>query len=119
MKLSQEQCEAFADVLVLAMCIDGHFSLLEEEAIQKEIDSIGWDENLSPGIHLSSSISKARDIAGSTDQVRAYVEGLAPKFGDAGTAKFVFEETLKVLNSDGTNADEGTFIAQLKAILKV
>ena len=119
MTLTQKQCEAFADILVLAMCIDGHFSLLEEEAIQKEIESINWDENLSPSIHLSSSIARARDVAGSNEQVRVYLEELAPLFADPAAALFVMNETLKVLKSDGTNTDEGVFTAQLKAILKV
>jgi hypothetical protein len=119
MTLTQKQCEAFADILVLAMCIDGHFSLLEEESIQKEIDGIGWDENLSPSLHISSSIARARDVAGSTEQVRIYLEGLVPLFSDSADAQFVMDETLKVLASDGTHADEGVFISQLKAILKL
>jgi hypothetical protein len=119
MTLTQKQCEAFADIRVLAMCIDGHFSLLEEEAIQKEIDGIGWDGNLSPSLHISSSISRARDVAGSAEQVRLYLEELAPLFADPAASQFVMTETLKVLTSDGTNADEGVFTAQLKAILKV
>lgn len=119
MTLTQKQCEAFADILVLAMCIDGHFSLLEEEAIQKEIARIGWDENLSPSIHISHSVARARDVAGSTEQVRSYLEQLAPLFSDPVDAQFVMNETLKVLSSDGTTADEGVFTAQLKAILKI
>jgi hypothetical protein len=119
MKLTQKQCEAFADILVLAMCIDGHFSLAEEEEIQKGIESIGWDENLSPALHLGSSIAKARDIIGHPQQVRSYLEALVPVIGEPQIANFIFEETLKVLSSDGTNADEGVFISQLKAILKV
>jgi hypothetical protein len=119
MTLTQPQCEAFADILVLAMCIDGHFSLLEEEEIQKEIESIDWDENLSPSLHMSSSIARARDVAGSTGQVKIYLEELAPLFADPAAAEFVMSQTLKVLASDGTNTDEGVFISQLKAILKV
>jgi hypothetical protein len=119
MTLTQKQCEAFADILVLAMCIDGHFSLLEEESIQKEIDGIGWDENLSPSLHISSSIARARDVAGSTEQVRIYLEELAPLFSNSAEAQFVMDETLKILASDGTHVDEGVFISQLKAILKV
>ena len=119
MTLTQSQCEAFADILVLAMCIDGHFSLSEEDAIQEEIGSIDWDENLSSSIHISSSIARARDVAGSTDQVRIYLEKLAPLFSDPATALFVMNETLKVLNADGSNKDEGVFTSQLKAILKV
>jgi hypothetical protein len=119
MTLTQKQCEAFADILVLAMCIDGHFSLVEEEAIQKEIDSIGWDQNLSASLHISTSIARARDAAESPEQVRIYLEGLAPLFADPASARFVMSETLKVLNSDGSSPDEGIFISQLKAILKV
>ena len=119
MQLTQQQCEAFADILVLAMCIDGHFSLLEEEAIQQEISSIGWDENLSPDLHLSSAIARARDVAGSADAVKAYLEALVPVIGEAAIARFVVGETVKLLDSDGTNDDEGTFLSQLKSILKV
>jgi len=119
MTFTQKQCEAFADILVLAMCIDGHFSLLEEDEIQKEIVKIGWDENLSPSIHISASMARAREVAGSTDQVKIYLEELAPLFSDPAAALFVMKEALKVLDSDGTNADEGTFTLQLKAILKV
>ena len=119
MKLTQKQCEAFADILVLAMCIDGHFSLAEEEEIQKEIDSIGWDEKMSPTLYLGTSIATARDIIGQPEQVRARLEALVPTIGEPEIASFIFEGTLKVLNSDGTNADEGVFMRQLKAILKL
>ena len=101
------------------MCIDGHFSLLEEEAIQKEIDGISWDENLSPSLDISSSIARARDIAGSTEQVRIYLEELSPLFNDPFSSQFIMNETLKLLNSDGTNKDECIFTSQLKAILKL
>jgi hypothetical protein len=119
MTLTQPQSEAFADILVLAMCIDGHFSLLEEEEIQKEIDQITWDGDWSPSIHISSSIARARDIAGSTEEVRTYLEKLAPLFTDPALARFVMSQTLSVLNSDGTNEDERVFSSQLKAILKL
>jgi len=119
MKLNQQQCEAFADILVLAMCIDGHFSLLEEEAIQQELSNIGWNENLSPDLHLSSSIARARDVAGSTDAVTAYLEALVPVIGEPAIARFVVEETVKLLDSDGSNDDEGTFLFQLKSVLKI
>ncbi len=119
MKLTQEQCEAFADILVLAMCIDGHFSLLEEQTIQKEINSIDWDENLSPALHISSSIARAREVADSIEQVSVYLEKIAPLFTDPEVASFVMRESIKVLNSDGTNAEECIFISQLKLILKV
>ena len=79
------------------MCIDGHFSLLEEEAIQKEIDGISWDENLSPSLHISSSIARARDVAGSTEQVRIYLEELSPLFADPSTSQFIFTSQLKAI----------------------
>ena len=119
MKLTQKQCEAFADILALAMCINGHFSLAEDEEIQKEIESIGWDENMSPTLYLGKSIAKARDIIGQPEQVRTRLEALVPTIGEPEIASFIFERTLKVLNSDGTNADEGVFTHQLKAILKL
>jgi hypothetical protein len=119
MTLTQSQCEAFADVLVLAMCIDGHFSLLEEEAIQKKIDSVGWNENLSPSIHISGSIARARDVADSTQQVRIYLEKITAIFDEPAIARFVLDETIKVLESDGTSVDEGVFTAQLQSILKL
>jgi len=119
MKLNQQQCEAFADILVLAMCIDGHFSLLEEEAIQLEISNVGWDQDLSPDLHLSSAIARARDVAGSAEAVQAYLEALVPVIGEPAIAKFVVAETVKILDSDGSNDEEGTFLSQLKSILKV
>lgn len=118
MKLTQEQCEAFADVLVLAMCMDGHFSLLEEDEIQNKISSVGWDENLSPQIHLSKSIAKARDVAGSPDAIKAHLETLVPILGHEDIAAFVVESAAKVLDSDGTKPEEATFLAQLKAVLR-
>jgi hypothetical protein len=101
------------------MCIDGHLSLAEEEEIQKEIENISWDENLSPALHLRSSIAKARDIIGQPEQVRTYLEALVPIIDEPEIANFIFAETTKVLNTDGTNTDEGVFSSQLKAILKL
>lgn len=119
MKLTQQQCEAFADILVLAMCIDGHFSLLEEEAIQLEISNIGWNENLSSDLHLSSAIARARDVAGSADAVKAYLQALVPIIGEPAIARFVVEQTVKLLDTDGSNDDEDTFLSQLKSTLKI
>lgn len=117
MTLSQPQREAFADILVLAMCIDGHFSLLEEKEIQAKVSDMGWDENLSPQLHLAGSISRAREVAASADDVRAYLNDLAPLLREPALAKLVFESAVSVLDVDGNEPEEGTFMAQLKAAL--
>lgn len=119
LKLTQKQCEAVADILVLAMCIDGHFSLIEDEKIISKIASLGWDTDLSPDHHLNLSIAKARDAAESLDKTRMYVEKRAEVLDDPEIKKLAFEKVVNLLNSDGLKNEEGTFIMQLRAILKV
>lgn len=117
--LTQKQCEAVADILVLAMCIDGHFSLTEEEKIISKISSLGWDPDLSPDHHLNLSIARARDVADSPEKTKIYVEKRAEVLADSEIKKFAFEKAVNLLNSDGLKKEEGTFIIQLRAILGV
>lgn len=117
--LTQKQCEAVADILVLAMCIDGHFSLTEEEKIISKISNLEWDRDLSPDHHLNLSIARARDVADSPEKTKTYVEKRAEVLDSPEVKKFTFDKALDLLNSDGLKKEEGTFIIQLRAILGV
>lgn len=117
--LTQKQCEAVANVLVLAMCVDGHFSLLEEDKIQEKISSLGWDPDQSPDHHVNLSIARARDVADSPEKTKGYVEQQAEVLGGSEAKTFALEKAVELLNADGLKAEEGTFISLLRGIFKV
>jgi hypothetical protein len=117
--LTQKQCEAVADLLVLAMCIDGHFSLTEEEKITQKISNLGWDPDLSPDHHVHLSIARARDVVDSPEKIRFYVEQRAEILADPHTKNFAYKKAENLLKSDGLKKEEGTFLVQLRAILGV
>jgi len=118
-KLTQKQCEAVADILVLAMCADGHFSLLEEEKIQAKICGMDWDPDLSPSTYINLSIARARDVMDSTEKTKAYMETRAQILGNSELRDLTLKKTVELINVDGMNLDECVFIAQLRAIFQV
>jgi len=118
-EMTQAQREILADLLVLAMCIDGHFSLAEEEKLQAKIESAGWEENHSPTPCLHRAISRARDAVDSAPQVQGILERAAEVPGSQGLKKLVCEMVQKVLPADGLHHDEGRFLAQMKSVFKI
>ena len=117
-KLSQQQMEAIADILVLAMYADGHVSLLEDEQLNEKIDALGWDENLSPSQYLGLATAKARG-AGSLEEVKTLLHSCSKALESAEAKQYAFDKTLELLEADGFNDDEGSFVHQLRQVLEV
>ena len=118
-KLTQSQCEAAVDVLVLAMCVDGHFSLLEEDKIQEKIAGLGWDPDSTPDHHVNLAIARARDAAESPEKIQAYLEKRAEVLESPEIKAIAYDKAVELLNSDGVKAEENAFISQIRTVFKL
>lgn len=111
--LTQAQCEATADVLVLALYADNHISLVEDQNLHQKIDELGWDVNLSPSQHLNLATSRARG-ANSPEKIEFFLKERAEILETSEIKNYVFNKTVELLKSDGITSEENTFITQLK-----
>ncbi|NJK91521.1 MAG: hypothetical protein HC904_06675 [Blastochloris sp.] len=118
LKFDEIQCQAMADIFVLAMCFDGHFSLAEEKVFHEKIEELAWESDLSPSTHVNLSIARARDVSESLEKTRAYLEKLVPVLKDPKVSAHVLLKTEKLLHADGFNAEEAQLLNLLKSLLR-
>ncbi|MEM6886481.1 MAG: hypothetical protein AAF571_15775 [Verrucomicrobiota bacterium] len=114
--LTQNQCEAIADILVVAMYADGHISLLEDENLNEKIDALGWDENQSPSFYLNLSIAKSR-AADTLDKAKSILEDRSAILETQEIKDYTYRKTIDLLQSDGLTDEEKEFIVVLRSAL--
>jgi len=115
--LTQSQCEALVDILVLTMYTDGHLSLQEDEALKQKIKALPWDPNQSPSIYLSQSIAEAREVEEISQAVKALEEKAAILETPEAKA-FALHQATSVLGCDEIIDEEKEFQSALKWALK-
>ena len=111
--LNQQQMEALADILVLAMYADGHVSVTEDDDLNAKIDALDWNENHSPSQYLGTSTAKARD-ADTPEKVMDALSSCAEVLADYDAKEYAFKKTMELLKSDGLSDEEGFFVHQLR-----
>ena len=116
--LNQAQMEALADILVLAIYADGHVSLLEDENLNEKIESLDWDENQSPSQYLGLATAKARK-ADSLEESKLLLHACAKTLESEELKQYAFDKTMELLQCDGFNEDEGSFVHQIRLVLGV
>lgn len=114
-ELTQAQREAVVEVLVLAMCVDGHFSLAEEESIQDKIRRLGWEGEHALRMHVQRAIARARETVESGEEVRGFLEGRAAVLGSRAACRLAYNMARRLLCSDGVEREESRLSEQMRA----
>jgi hypothetical protein len=111
--MTQPQIEAAIELLLLSTYVDSHISLVEEEAMVKAVQSLGWQSDGPRDIFLLNAMNRVRRVAEDDAQVAEFVASHALVFPDADTQTDCVSLVRKVLQADGMATAENRFVARL------
>jgi hypothetical protein len=111
--MTQPQIEATIELILLCTYVDSHISLVEEEAMVKNVQSLGWDSDTPRDIFLLTAMNRVRKIAEDDGKVAKFVAEHAAVFPDADSQTDCVDHLRKVLSADGMVAQENRFIARV------
>ena len=112
---SQAQREAFIDLLVWTMFVDRHLASVEAEQIRKEAQGLQW-EGRPLERFIDASVKRTRDILGSDNAERAYLDDIHERLGDAEMRMRVLSACEELIAIDGDRAEaEVAHLERVKA----
>lgn len=113
--MTQDSRESLIELLFLALYLDDHLSLAEDEVLTAALDNLGWDATRPREIFIFQAFAKAREAAADPTQTDAYLESHATRVrGDASAA---ITWLYKVLGADGISPAEERFLKKLEKLL--
>ena len=115
--MTSEARQAFVEWVLLAPFVDEHLSLTEDEVLQKALQAVGWSEQDSGGMCLSSAYAVARDAAACEEKTEEFLQSRSRVLRDADAAAMAFEWLARILASDGLTYGEKRFLERSRRLL--
>jgi hypothetical protein len=115
--LTQVQCEALVDLVCLALSTDGHITSSEELAAHVAFAKIGWHDKQPRELYVCDSLVRAEHAMKSDAILVGYMAERAGHFRTASEKKKAMAYLMLVLEIDGVDDSEDTFITRIQAAL--
>jgi hypothetical protein len=116
----QQQREALVDLLVLAMFIDRHVANAEGELIRARAEGgpdVAWQGSRSYQQFFDASVRRTRDVLGSDDATRAYLEDIALRLETDEQRDKALAACRELVDIDGERAEaEENLLSQAREI---
>lgn len=113
--ITQPEREAIIDLLLLAVYIDGHLSLVESTEFDCAADSLGWESSTGPSIYFNNATDRARNASASEDSVAELIEFSAQRLNSKGSKERALVLLNRLLTADGKTEKEKAFFKQVEA----
>lgn len=118
-RLNQPQREALIELLCLAAATNHRSSPAEEAAMHRALQKLGWEESRLPRQYfLLHALQEARDIVDDEKCVVAFIAAKTGLFATPAERKTALELIMLVLEIDGMDEQEDTFLARVTAALE-
>ena len=115
--MTQDQCEAIADLLHFCQYADNRLSLREERSIEQAVQALGWDQNVLWDDFETRSLSRVRQaLDGQNDEFLALT---AERLGETRVKQQALELVQKLFSSDGVVEAEQQALQILRKALGV
>lgn len=115
--MKQSSREALIELLFLALYLDDHLSLAEDEVLTRALDSLGWESGTPRESHVFAAFSKARKAAGDHAKAEEFIRSHAELLKSEGAGAEALTWLHKVLAADGLSVGEKRFLGKLELIL--
>lgn len=115
-RLSQPQREALIELLCLAIATNHRDSPAQEVAMHRALQKLGWGDASQPqAIFLAKALNEARELIDDEKCVVAFLATRAALFESPEDRKAATELLMMVLEIDGMDEEEDTFLARVQA----
>ena len=112
--MTQESRQSLIELLFLALYLDNHLSLAEDEVLTTALDALGWDSPHPREIFIFQAFAKAREAAGDALKTDAFVDSHADLIRRDGTSAPAITWLYKILGADGISSSEERFLKKLE-----
>ncbi|GAK51823.1 hypothetical protein U14_03069 [Candidatus Moduliflexus flocculans] len=116
---TQEQREAFFDLLLLGMYVDGKLSVQEMDALDQNVQTLMVETGVSWEAYISSALHKIRNVEGDEKQRYELLQNIRGRLGDATKRGIAVQELKELLAVDGKEEQEQSFLDDVKALFKI
>lgn len=115
--MTQDSREVLIELLLLALYLDNHLSVGEDEAINQALDSLGWDSQQARDVCILKAFASARDAASCEEKTFEFLDARLKVIEKEGEQAAALTWLSKVLGSDGYTPAETHFLRQIEARL--
>ena len=116
---TQEQREAFFDLLLVGMYVDGKLSIQEMEALNQNVQTLTSETGVSWEAYISSALHKIRRVEGDAEQRYQLLQDIRGRLGDATKRGIAAQELKGLLVIDGKDEQEQSFLHDVNALFKI
>ena len=117
-KLTQPQREALLNLLALGMYVDSLLTLIEDDALNAELEAMEWDSGVGRGLFLEDAITRA-SWADSDQKVAAYLQRCVEAFDTPETKRIALDSLTTYLKIDGIASSEAPFLFRVRGTLGI
>lgn len=119
-RLTEQQCGALLDVLILAMYADGHLDLGEDARLQRLLTAMGVETEYDRDRELDDSITRLREYSQNPRVARERAVQLVQCFTDPEQRRGVYQLVEQQVNSDTKVVPaEHEFLSAVREALKL
>lgn len=112
--MTQDSRESLIELLFLALYLDDHLSLAEDEVLTTALDSLGWDSPHPRELFILQSFAKAREAYSDALKIDEFLNSHAARIRRDNTAAPSITWLYKVLGADGISSTEERFLKKLE-----
>lgn len=112
--MTQDSREALIELLFLALYLDDHLSLAEDDVVTSALEAIGWDSPHPRDICILKAFSKAREAHADALKTEEYLAARATVIKKAGAEATALTWLSKVLGADGISETEDRYLKMLE-----
>jgi len=112
--MTQDSREALIELLFLALYLDDHLSLAEDDVVTSALDSVGWDSDQARDIFILKAFSKAREAHSCELKTEEYLAVRGEVIKKAGAESTALTWLYKVLGADGISESEDRYLKKLE-----
>lgn len=113
--MTQDSREVLIELLLLALYLDNHLSVGEDEAINQALDSLGWDSKQPREVCILKAFATAREATGCELKTSEFLHARLSVIEKEGEQAAALTWLSKVLGSDGFTPTESHFLRQIEA----
>jgi hypothetical protein len=115
--METETRKAMVELLLLAPYLDKHLSVLEDEALERALTSIGWNPSRPGELCLTTAFAKVREVGDCEIKTDQFMCERAAVIKAAGQSSVAFEWLGRIIGSDGVSGTEKGFLQRAKCLL--
>lgn len=112
--MTQDSRKALIELLFLALYMDNHLSLAEDEVLNEALESLGWESDSPREGFIFSAFSSSRAAYASLEAAEAYFTTRADTIKANGDEGEAMTWLTRVLAADGLTSTEKYFLGRLE-----